>query len=63
MWKIIPKGLILVQICLKIINDEAFFYQNFVLLKKSVTPFFLKKVYWHNKFPNIWLGNAPILII
>jgi hypothetical protein len=25
MWKIIPKGLILVQICLKIFNDARFF--------------------------------------
>jgi hypothetical protein len=34
MWKISPKGLILVQICLKKINDEVFFCRNWPLFNK-----------------------------
>jgi hypothetical protein len=34
MWKISPKGLILVQICLKKFNDEVFFCLNWPLFNK-----------------------------
>ena len=63
MWKIIPKGLILVQICLKIFNEEGLFSVFLPFSKKSQPLFFLKKIHRHDKLPNVRLGITPKLIV